>query len=361
MALSFDRKRSQSEPMGSESELDDIVGGTTSPAPTCGGAPRRASSRPPTTPASKIDDAKVDEAMCIVCLDATASKERPYTYKGHDIHAPCKAAIRAYARLLQTREQREQWNKEFHTAIATWRSKVTPLIVAAGERRSAQARALARDTIEESYQVTEQVQDYFKMNLRHYTSYRGFWDKLSDQECEVQFEDALADQGSDLEDSDGEPCVWVKAPLKESKMSGKKSMKRKTTANDNDSVVSGDIGNSTKKYRPLDLDDDSQDGLDGDPVGNPSSSSSRRRFRSKGSDNKHGGKQLTKQNLVAMTKARGGPATPKSEEKVNENKQVALLEDKDNLLREAKKYLEEARGGVRFGVGVRRQGKGVTP
>lgn len=61
------------------------------------------------------------------------------------------------------------------------------------------------------YDSTQVIRRRYRLPLVRYCSFRGFWDNLPREEAERLFFEDLEAQGSDQEDSDGEPTVTVKA------------------------------------------------------------------------------------------------------------------------------------------------------
>lgn len=110
----------------------------------------------------------------------------------------------------QTSHTRRIVDEEFFHNEAKWKARLRPFVAAPGERRPATIRNAASEQTAETYDGDEEVQELLRLNMRHYTSWRVFWDRVDPQRAEGDFWALLEDADTEAENSQGEPTVWVK-------------------------------------------------------------------------------------------------------------------------------------------------------
>lgn len=258
-------------------------------------------------------------------------------------------AIRSYARMIKGKAAMQMTvSHEFLADPAAWRARVTPLIVAAGGRRSDLQRQAAR-SFDETYTKEEETRSYIRLNQTRYISWAMFWERMSEDQARQRFLDKLEEQQSENEDSDGEPTVWIKDNCTQAKTSGSRKVKQQDVGasadgsapkrrqfgggsrdgmGDDDDMTEGDAADD-KKDLPK---------LDGKRKMDHTSDLTERvlteRNLARLSHGTHGGQAHRRQPLDEKTTR--AETTPR--------RTVAQLKARDELLKDSKKALEEVTG-----------------
>ena len=193
-------------------------------------APKRVTSSAASVTSVVTASRDADAAACFLC---EGGGQLGQTYKGQQMHTKCFNAVRAHNRMTSSdKAARMRADREFYTKPAAWRDRVLPLVVNEGEKRSAKQRALARQTVKEAYNGTEELDDKLLLTLNNYVAYRSFWDRIDAKAAEAAFWHELEAQGTDREDEDGEPRVRRSDIQRERSYKGKRTRREEVAASD---------------------------------------------------------------------------------------------------------------------------------
>lgn len=226
--------------------------------------------------------------------------------------------------------------QEFFEQPQAWRKRIQPLIVPPGGKRSKGARDSVRD-----YKPTEVIKRRYRLSMRHYISYKGFWDNLAPEDAERLFLEELEAQQSDQLGSDGEPTVTVKGIAFEQTIEGNG---RRTSGSggpaqdwEAGSVAASAPGSTRKRPRsPSPADDPRQSQRGGE--GRQSSQTPHSK-RADSTPKAPPPKRLMSEIIVAA-----GPTIPTANERKGENRHVIILKARSDLGRDIKSLLEEVSG-----------------
>lgn len=178
-------------------------------------------------------------------------------FRGRLCHRNCRNAIRSFQRLIKDNTQaKAQADKDFIQNLDRWRGRIRPLIVPDGAPRTAAHRQIAKDQVdtETKFKTKETIQEWSRMSLTRYVSWKCFWDRLSPTAAEQAFYEELEagdDSDGDAIDSDGEPTIKVKL----------NKLYREVTGSSEIATTSSALARCVKK-RPHDDDDAGDDDND---------------------------------------------------------------------------------------------------
>lgn len=113
-------------------------------------------------------------------------------------------------------------DKEFYHDEEKWRSRVKPFIVQPGERRVPLVREAVKEQLAETYDGEEHVEEYIRVNVHRYVSWRRMRERCDVEIAERDFWAQLELAESDGEDSQGEPVIWVKDCVRKRVYRGKR-------------------------------------------------------------------------------------------------------------------------------------------
>lgn len=285
----------------------------------------------------------IDSATCILCEDGTGLTD--LRYRGFLIHQSCRNAVRAHARLLGSQPaKKNESDRLFWADVASWRTQVGPLVAPPGQKRTPAQRSEVRAAAatKEEYRTVETIQDSWRAPLQQYIAYRCLWDRLTEDEAQDAFDDAVQEQGSDCENSDGEPTVLIEERPRQRVITGTRSGTRMAGIGPSEARGSVRAGSecsdpmwSVSKRRRRDAspaaqadmhdDDDDDDGGDGARTPHPKPPKSKVR-------------KLTADALRAHGTKRAACATE------SVSPQVMLLRHRTDLVRDVKAFATEVFG-----------------
>lgn len=340
----------------SESDAEDMVGGASVCAPLPKPAARAASSvgaatkvrmhgkqrveasgsrtTPPAPEPSEITKA------CHLCEESSGLTS--VMYRGFLVHNECRNAIRAHWRLLETTMQKEkqrELDKLFWSDPPSWRKLIVPLVAGPGQKRTSAQRAEVRAAAgpSDEYRIVETIRESWRAPMQSYIAWKVMWHRMSEDEAQEAFMDALHEQQSDFENSDGEPTALIEEIPRQRITTGRRmggtssgglaADLRSTTRAISES--SAPIASARKRRRP-----------------EPSPS---RRFEHQHDDDMDDEHppppKIPKTNVRKLTAdALRAHSSRRSADGTSAPSQVELLQARSDLLREVKLFAKEATG-----------------
>ena len=131
--------------------------------------------------------------VCYLCVQTVAAGNDPRFFKGLAFHNDCFAAVRCFRRIQQNAGGRRavaEADLEMVDEPRKWRQRVTPLRrnKATSQRdASSRFRTVMEAKKRHSFREKGKIDDKLIVNLRRFTSFTTFWDRITVDEAERRF------------------------------------------------------------------------------------------------------------------------------------------------------------------------------